>query len=49
MTPKNKGNKSRNKQVDQQQTKKLRHRDRNHQQNEKATYQIEENISNSYI
>ena len=37
-------NKSKNKQAGQHQTKKLLHSKRNHQQNEKATYRIGENM-----
>ena len=46
---KNKGNISKNKQVELHQTKQLLHSKVNHQQNEKATYQMEENICKSYI
>ena len=44
-----KGNKSKNKQVGQQQTKNLLHSKRKHQQNEKATYGMGENICKPHI
>ena len=44
-----KGNKSKNKQMGLHQTKKLLHSKGDHQQNEKATYGMEENIFKSHI
>ena len=46
---KSKGNKSKNKQVGLHQTKMLLHSKGNHQQNEKATYWMGENICKLYI
>ena len=46
---KSKSDKSKNKQVGQHQITKLLHSKVNRQQNEKATYGMEENICKSYI
>jgi len=46
---KSNGNKSKNKQVELQQTNKLLHSRGDHQQSEKATYGMGENIGKSYI
>ena len=46
---KSKGNKSKNKQVGLHQTKNLLHSKGNHQQNEKVTYRMGENICKSYL
>ena len=49
LTRKARGNKSKNKQVGLNQTKKLMHSEGNHQQNENRTYQMGEDICNIYI